>query len=146
MRWPSRYFEGNVQPKHHSNVENFYRQMYLETMITVANCTVECFHEKDYTMYANGEQVLLKGTLGELVPQNLDQLCEFYTEFDSDTLRILLSNWQTQITVSGKVKGVGYRIHNVVDFLLISSKRAKRSGTSYQMLCPWSPLFWLCQL
>ena len=42
-------------------------------------------------MYANCEQVLLKGTLGELVSQNVDQLYEVYTEFDSDTLRIQLS-------------------------------------------------------
>ena len=31
-------------------------------------------------------QVLLKGTLGEFVSQNVDQLCKFYSEFDSDTL------------------------------------------------------------
>ena len=50
-------------------------------------------------MYANCEQVLQKGILGELVSQNVDQLCEFYTKLDSDTLGIQLS-----ITVSGKVK------------------------------------------
>ena len=37
-------------------------------------------------MYANFEQVLLKGILGKLVPQNIDQLCEFNTELDSDTI------------------------------------------------------------
>ena len=42
-------------------------------------------------MHANCEQVLLNGTLGELISQNVNQLCEFYTEFDSDTLRIQLS-------------------------------------------------------
>ena len=42
-------------------------------------------------MYANCEWVLLNGTLGELASQNIDQLCEFYAEFDSDILRILLS-------------------------------------------------------
>ena len=52
---------------------------------------VEYFNHKNYTMYANCEQVLLKGTLGELVSQNVDQRCEFYTKFDSDTLRIQLS-------------------------------------------------------
>ena len=41
-------------------------------------------------MYANCEQVLLNGTLGELVSQNVDHLCELYTEFDSDTLEIQL--------------------------------------------------------
>ena len=38
-------------------------------------------------MNTNCEQVLLKGTLGELVSQNIDLLWEFYTEFDSDTLQ-----------------------------------------------------------
>ena len=60
-------------------------------MDTVANCIVEHFNQNDFTMYANCEQVLLKRTLGELVSQNVNQLCEFYTEFDSDTLRIQLS-------------------------------------------------------
>ena len=42
-------------------------------------------------MYAKCEQVLLKGTLGGLVSQNVDQLCEFYTEFDSGSLQIQLA-------------------------------------------------------
>ena len=28
---PSRYFEGNVQPEQHSNVEDFYCLIYFET-------------------------------------------------------------------------------------------------------------------
>ena len=83
-KMPSRYFEGNTLTEHHSNIEDFYHHIYFETVDTVANCIVEYFHQKDYTMYANCEQVLLKGTLGELVSQNVDQLCEFYTEFDSE--------------------------------------------------------------
>ena len=83
---PSKYSQGNAQPEHHSNVEDFYCQIYSGTVDTVTNCIVECLNQKDYTMYANCEQVLLKATLGELVSQNVDQLCEFYTEFDSDNL------------------------------------------------------------
>ena len=71
---PSRYFEGNAQPEHHSNLEDFYHQIYLETVGTVANCIVESFNQKDYSMYANCEQVLLKGILEELISQNVDQL------------------------------------------------------------------------
>ena len=85
----SRYFEGNSQPEHLSNVQDFYHQIYFETMETVANCIVE--YQKDYTKYANCEQVLLKGTLGELASQNVNQLCEFCTKFDSDNLCIQLS-------------------------------------------------------
>ena len=85
-KMPSRYFEDNAQPEHHSIVEDFYCQIYFETVDTVANCIVEHFNQKDYTMYANCEQVLLKETLRELVSQNVDQLCEFCTEFDSNTL------------------------------------------------------------
>ena len=71
---PSRYFEGNAQPEHHSNVKDFYHLIYFETADSVANCIVEHFNQKDYTMYANWEQILLKGTLEELVSQNVDQL------------------------------------------------------------------------
>ena len=31
-KMPSRYFEGNAQPEHHSNVEDFYCQIYFETV------------------------------------------------------------------------------------------------------------------
>lgn len=58
---------------------------------TVTSCIEECFNQKDYTMYANCELVLVKGALGKIVSQEVDQLCEFYTEFDPDTLRIQLS-------------------------------------------------------
>ena len=61
-KMPSRYFESNAQPEHHSNVEDFYFQIYFETVETVANCIVEHFNQKDYSMYANCEHVLLKGT------------------------------------------------------------------------------------
>ena len=71
-KMPSRYFESNAQPEHHSNVEEFYSQIYFETVDSVAICIVEYFNQKDCTMYANTEQVLLKGTWGS---QNVDKLC-----------------------------------------------------------------------
>ena len=76
---------------HLSNIENSYRQIYFKTVDTVANYIIELFNQRDYTMYENCEQGLLKGTLRELVSQNVDQLYELHTEFDSDTLRIQLS-------------------------------------------------------
>ena len=57
---PSRYFEGNAQPEQHSNVGDFYCQIYFEAVDTVANCIAKCFNLKDYSMYANCDQVLLK--------------------------------------------------------------------------------------
>ena len=50
---PSRYFEGIPQPEHHSTVEDLYHQIYFEPVDSVANCIVESFNQKDYTMYAN---------------------------------------------------------------------------------------------
>ena len=67
-------------------------------------------------MYANCEQVL-KGTLGGLVSQNVDQLCEFYMEFDSDTLQIQLSILAESYHSFRQGEGVGEILHNVVDFL-----------------------------
>ena len=110
---PLRYFEGNVQPEHHSNIEDFYCQIYFETVDAVANCSVEHFNQKDYTMYANCEQVLLKGTLGELVSQNADQLCEFYTEFILwIQLSILAESYH-----SFRLGEEDDTLHNVADFL-----------------------------
>ena len=114
---PSMYFEGNVQPDHYSKVEDFYRQIYFEPTDTVANSIVECFNQKDYTLYANCEQVLLKGTLEKLVSQNVDQLCEFYIEFDSDILRIQLSILAESYYSFRQGEGMCYTLHNVIDFL-----------------------------
>ena len=52
----SGYFGGNAQPEDHSNVKDFYCKIYSETVDTVANCIVECFSQKNYTMYANCDQ------------------------------------------------------------------------------------------
>ena len=40
-KMPSRYFEGNAQPEHRSNVEDFYHQIYFEPVDTAANYIVE---------------------------------------------------------------------------------------------------------
>ena len=91
-------------------------------------------------MYADYEQVLRKGNLGELVLQNSDQ-CEFYTEFDSDSLRIQLSIL-AEFYHSFRQGGGGYTLHNVVDFL--NKKRKKIWSPINLVLCPWSMFFWLC--
>ena len=46
-KMPSRYFEGNAKPEHHSNVEDFYNLIYFETVETVSSCIVEHFNQKD---------------------------------------------------------------------------------------------------
>ena len=79
-KMPSQCFEGNDQPEHHSNIEDIFHQIYFETVDTVANCIVEYFSRIDYTMYANCEQVLLIGTLGKLVSQDVDNASS--TQFD----------------------------------------------------------------
>ena len=89
-------------------------------MDTVANCSVEHLNQKDYSMYANCEQVLPKEALGELVLQNVDRLCEFYTELDSDTLEIQLSILAEFYHSFRQGEGVADTLHNVVDFLKIN--------------------------
>ena len=83
-------------------------------MDTVVNFLVE---HLDSTMYANCEPVLLKRTLGELVLKNVDLLCEFYTEFDSDTLRIPLSVLAVSYHSFRQGEEVGDTLHNVVNCL-----------------------------
>ena len=88
-------------------------------------------------MYANCEQVLLKGTLRELVSQNVNQLCEFYTKFDSDILRIQLSIAAESYYSFRQGEGVGDTLHNVIDFL-------KKNKNIWSFIL-WSRGFWLCQ-
>ena len=55
-KMPSQYFEVNAQPDYYSNVEDFYCQIYFKTVDNLANCILECFNQKYYSMYANYEQ------------------------------------------------------------------------------------------
>ena len=72
-------------------------------------------------MFAKCEQVLVKGALGTLVPQNVDQLCEFYTEFEPHILRIQLSLMADSYHSFTQGEGVD-TLHNVVDFLKKNKK------------------------
>ena len=112
----SRYFEGNAQPEYHSNVEDFHCQIYFETVDTVANCIVSGFQLKGLHHVSNCEQVHLKGILGRLVPQYVNQLSEFYTEFACDTLQIQLSIFDGSYHSFWQAEGVGDILHNVIDF------------------------------
>ena len=69
-KMPSRYFEGIAQTEHHSNVEDVYLLIYFETMNSVANSIEKHFYQKDYTMYANCEQVFLWGNLSHNMKTN----------------------------------------------------------------------------
>ena len=77
-KMPSWYFEDNSQLEHHSNVEDFYYQIYIETVDTIANSIVEHFNQ-NITQY-------MQTMSRELVSKYIDQLGAFYSEFDSDTL------------------------------------------------------------
>ena len=92
-------------------------------MDTVANCIVEHINQKDYTMYANCEQVLVKGTLGNLLSQNVDKLIEFYIEFDSDSLQIQPCILAESYHSFRQSEGEGDTLHNVVNFLKKTKKK-----------------------
>ena len=112
----SRYFVGNAQPEQHSNVEDFHLQIYFETVDTAANCIVECFIQKDYTMYANCEQVLLKGTLGNLSHKMSTNCVSSMQSLTLIHYKFSYLYWQSPIT-----EGIIYCIMS-----LISSKKKKK--------------------
>ena len=121
-KMPSRYFVGGAQPEHHSNVEDFYCQIYLETVNTVANCIVEHFNQKDCTMYATCEQVLLKGTWGNLSHKMSTNCVSSTRSLTLIPYKFSYLYWQSPITVSDNVKGMGDTVHNVIDFLKKNKK------------------------
>ena len=97
----------------------------------LANCIVECFNQKDYTMYANCETVHLKEIWGNLSHK-------MSTNSVSSTQSLTLKPpkpsyrcWQSHITVSNKVKA--WVIHCIM--LLVSHEKKNRSGPSYQRPC-----------
>ena len=137
----SRYFVSNAQPGNNSNVEDFYYQIYFETVYTVANCIVESFNQKNYILYANCEQVLLKGIWGNLSHKMLTNCVSSTQSLTLISYEFSYLYWQSHITISGKVEA--WLIHCIMS--LISSKRIKRSDPPTQRSCPWSRLFRLWQ-
>ena len=104
----------------------------------LANCIVECFNQKDYTIYANCKKVHLK----ELW-RNLAHKMSTNSVSSTQSLTLIPQKssyrcWQSHITVSNKVKA--WVIH-VAGF----SRKTNRSGPSYQRSCPWPRLFCSCQ-
>ena len=63
----------------------------------------------------------MKGALGKLDSQKVDQLCEFYTEFNPDTIRIQLSIMAECYHSFNQGEGVD-TLHSVIDFLRKNSK------------------------
>ena len=88
------YFDDNAQSDHHSNIEVFYRHIYFETVDTVANCIVEHYNQKYCNMYANCEQVFLKGTLGEL-SHKMSTNCVSSTQ----SLTLITDTWRIQLSI-----------------------------------------------
>ena len=85
------------------------------------------------------EEVLVKGTL---TSQNLDRLCEFYTEFDPTILQIqssIVARSYRSLTQEEQTDTCA--LHDVIHFL----KEKKASGPLYQRSCPWPRFFYLCQ-
>ncbi len=73
---PSSYFEANAQPEQHSNVDDFYRQIYFKIVETVANINLESI--KRITLCTQTvSRLFWKELWSELASQNVDQLCEF---------------------------------------------------------------------
>lgn len=85
-------------------------------------------------MYANCEEVLVKGTTGKLTSQNLVWLCEFYTEFDPTTLQIQSSIAARSYRCSLK-KNRLIHVHCMMSYIF--SRKIKASGPLYQRSCPW---------
>ena len=85
----------------------------------LANCIVECFNQKDYTMYANCKKVHLK----ELW-RNLSHKMSTNSVSSTQSLTLIPQKpsyrcWQSHITVSNKVKA--WVIHCIM--LLVSQEK-----------------------
>ena len=96
-------------------------------MDTVANCIVYCFNQKDNTIYAYYEQVLMKGNLGVLVLKNSDQCVSSTQSLTLILYEFSYLYWQNSITVSGKVEEVTHCIMS-----LISTKEKKKDLVPHQ--------------
>ena len=123
----ARYFEGNAQPEHYSNVkEFFYRQIYLETVDTVANFVEERFNQRITPWVIH--YILIGRVLSEFqawwrrgwyIAYWLAETSQSFRHGEGvgDTLHI---DWQSPLRVSGKVKAwvIHYMYANCEQVLL----------------------------
>ena len=89
---PRRYEDGSASPFFFSDPKEYYRSMYFQCLDAVIAAITDRFHQHDYSIYANLEQVLIKACTQEDYSKELEEVTQFFhADFDKSLLKHNLS-------------------------------------------------------
>ena len=90
-RAPRRVDDGNAPAEFPVDCKAHYRQAYFEALDNVIMSIRERFDQRDFKIYKNLEELMLKSVRGEETAEILDQVISFYRDdFDPDQLALHL--------------------------------------------------------
>ena len=88
---PRRYEDGSASPFFFSDPKAYYRSMFFQFLDAVITAITDRFHQHDYSIYANLEQVLIKACTHEDYSKELEEVTQFFNaDFDKSLLKTQL--------------------------------------------------------
>lgn len=115
-RLPSKYEEGKAPPEFHESVEDMYRQIYFQAIDNLSSAIKDRFDQRDYKIYSNVEQVLLKAASSKDFSVELGKVIEFYgDDFSRDKLQSQLETFKSNFQCDGSDNDV--HIGDIISYL-----------------------------
>lgn len=88
---PRRYKNGAAEPHYHEDPKSHYRAMYYQCLDAAISAITNRFQQKDYSLYANLEQVLIKACKKMDYSEELKEVTQFYaSDFSEPELKTQL--------------------------------------------------------
>ena len=75
----SRYEDGSSDCTSFSDPQSYYRTVYFQCLDTAITTIQDRFHQRDYAIYANLEEVLCKAYSKQDFSSELDEVCTFFS-------------------------------------------------------------------
>ncbi len=98
-RAPKKLEVGSTQPEYPETPEDMYRQVYYEALDLMIMTITDRFDQKDYKIYMQCEELLLKAAKGDDYEQEFEQVTTFYgSDFVPSTLRSHLRIFSSNFT------------------------------------------------
>ena len=77
----------------------YYGQLYFDVLDMMINCIKDRFQHKDYLIYVNCEQLLLKAARGKGFNEELDLVSQFYgVDFNRARLEVHLATFASNFS------------------------------------------------
>ena len=100
---PRKSEDGSASPFYFEDPKAYYRSMYFQCLDAAITTITDRFHQRDFSIYANLEQVLLKAHNKEDYYQEFEEVTHFFhIDFDKSVLK---HNWSYSAVWTLKVQG-----------------------------------------